>query len=77
DRHGDFDWLAKRTGQSKFVPFRARAHTPNSIPMAENWTIAGTVGRAGAAPNTAAAQKLLQLLDSWAAAPLPADSSKI
>jgi|TARA_B100000161_G_C33198653_1_gene258996 hypothetical protein len=45
--------------------------------MAENWTIAGTAGRAGAAPNTAAAQKLLQLLDSWAAAPLPADSSKI
>ena len=38
---------------------------------------AETAGRAGAAPNTAAARKLLQLLDSWAVAALPADSSKI
>ena len=38
---------------------------------------AETAGRAGAAPNTAAARKLLQLLDIWAAAPLPIDRSKI
>lgn len=36
---GNFVWLAKRTGQSKFAPFRARAHTSNSIPMAELPTI--------------------------------------
>ena len=38
---------------------------------------AETAGRAGQAPDTAAARRLLQLLDSWAAAPLPADRSKI